>query len=230
MTSINWEEGKDWYTTWTAPAPGNPCDVYGFCGTFGACNNNNTPICQCLKGFVPNSAEEWSKGNWTGGCVRRTELPCQKNISTLANATAKNDGFWQISKVKLPDNYQSLLTVVDDTSDCQQWCLNNCSCVAYAFPAGIGCLREKEKNLKSMCLGDLCFFYHFDPKARRIVGVVSVVQEWYEDDDGAVDVRAVGEMKRSVDLKELKGDHNRRHAALVSAYRHPSFRARRHNL
>ncbi|THG17327.1 G-type lectin S-receptor-like serine/threonine-protein kinase SD1-29 [Camellia sinensis] len=140
MTSINWEEGKDWYTTWIAPAPGNPCDVYGFCGTFGVCNNNNNPICQCLKGFVPNSAEEWSKGNWTGGCVRRTELPCQKNISTLANATAKNDGFWQISQVKLPDNYQSLLTVVNDNSGCQQWCLNNCSCVAYAFPAGIGCL------------------------------------------------------------------------------------------
>ncbi|GMQ01201.1 hypothetical protein CsSME_00047919 [Camellia sinensis var. sinensis] len=64
-----------------------------------------------------------------------------------------------------------------------------------------------QKNLKSMRLGDLCFFYHSGPKARRIVGVVSVVREWYEDGGGgAVDVRAVGEMKRSVDLKELKGD------------------------
>ncbi|KAL7258620.1 hypothetical protein ACSBR1_004690 [Camellia fascicularis] len=57
-----------------------------------------------------------------------------------------------------------------------------------------------------MRLGDLCFFYHSGLKARCIVSIVSVVQERYEDDGGAVDVRAVGEIKRSVDLKELKGD------------------------
>ncbi|KAL7199549.1 hypothetical protein ACSBR2_021775 [Camellia fascicularis] len=68
--------------------------------------------------------------------------------------------------------------------------------------------KQAQKNLKFMRLGDLCFFYHSGPKARLIVGVVSVVREWYEDGGGggAVDVRAVGEMKRSVDLKELKGD------------------------
>ncbi|GFS42885.1 hypothetical protein Acr_00g0082290 [Actinidia rufa] len=47
------------------------------------------------------------------------------------------------------------------------------------------------------------------PKARCVVGVVSVVREWYsdgEDGGGAVDVRAVGEMRRPVDLKEMKGD------------------------
>ncbi|MCI83236.1 thymocyte nuclear protein 1-like, partial [Trifolium medium] len=45
-------------------------------------------------------------------------------------------------------------------------------------------------------------------KARRIVGVVSVVREWYTDEGeeggGAVDVKAVGEMRRAVDLKEMK--------------------------
>ncbi|GMP61438.1 hypothetical protein CsSME_00023905 [Camellia sinensis var. sinensis] len=64
--------------------------------------------------------------------------------------------------------------------------------------------KQAQKNLKSMRLGDLCFFYHSGPKARHIAGVVSVVREWYEDDGSAVNVRAVGEMKRSVDLKELK--------------------------
>ncbi|KAL7168162.1 hypothetical protein ACSBR2_038577 [Camellia fascicularis] len=66
--------------------------------------------------------------------------------------------------------------------------------------------KQAQKNLKSMRLGDLCFFYHSGPKSRRIVDVVSVVREWHEDDGGTVDVRAVGEMKRSADLKELKGD------------------------
>ncbi|XP_059644295.1 uncharacterized protein LOC132286056 [Cornus florida] len=73
--------------------------------------------------------------------------------------------------------------------------------------------KQAQKNLKSMRLGDLCFFYHSGNRARRVVGVVSVVREWYEDDEddgggggGAVDVRAVGEMRRPVDLKEMKGD------------------------
>ncbi|CAJ1924827.1 unnamed protein product [Sphenostylis stenocarpa] len=61
--------------------------------------------------------------------------------------------------------------------------------------------KQAQKYLKSMSLGDLCFFYHSGPKARRIVGVVSVVREW---DGDAVDVKAVGEMRRPVDLKEMK--------------------------
>ncbi|KAF8377669.1 hypothetical protein HHK36_031053 [Tetracentron sinense] len=72
--------------------------------------------------------------------------------------------------------------------------------------------KQAQKYMKSMKLGDLCFFYHSGPKARRVVGVVSVTREWYtsssakDDNEGAVDVRAVGEMRRPVDLKEMKGD------------------------
>ncbi|KAH7865511.1 hypothetical protein Vadar_007577 [Vaccinium darrowii] len=70
--------------------------------------------------------------------------------------------------------------------------------------------KQAQKNLKSMRIGDLCFFYHSGPKLRCIVGVVSVVREWYSDgeggDSGAVDVKEVGEMRRPVDLKEMKGD------------------------
>ncbi|XP_050874593.1 uncharacterized protein LOC127076846 [Lathyrus oleraceus] len=66
--------------------------------------------------------------------------------------------------------------------------------------------KQAQKYLKSMSINDLCFFYHSGTKARRIVGVVTVVKEWYtdEEDDGAVDVKAVGEMRRAVDLKEMK--------------------------
>ncbi|PWA70374.1 hypothetical protein CTI12_AA283840 [Artemisia annua] len=63
------------------------------------------------------------------------------------------------------------------------------------------------KNLKSMHLNDLCFFYHSGTKSRCIVGVVTVIREWYEDEEsggGAVDVKEVGEMRRIVDLKEMK--------------------------
>jgi len=66
--------------------------------------------------------------------------------------------------------------------------------------------KQAQKYLKSMKLSDLCFFYHSGSKSRRVVGVVTVVKEWYEDGGGAVDVKAVGEMRRPVDLKEMKGD------------------------
>ncbi|ESQ51098.1 hypothetical protein EUTSA_v10023010mg [Eutrema salsugineum] len=70
--------------------------------------------------------------------------------------------------------------------------------------------KQAQKNLKSMTLGDLCFFYHSGTKSRCVVGVVEVTREWYSDDDdngeGAVDVKAVGEMRRFVDLKEMKGE------------------------
>ncbi|XP_077217060.1 thymocyte nuclear-like protein [Tasmannia lanceolata] len=68
--------------------------------------------------------------------------------------------------------------------------------------------KQAQNNMKAMKEGDLCFFYHSGPKARQVVGVVVVIKEWYfsGEKDGAVDVRAVGEMRRPVDLKEMKGE------------------------
>ncbi|CAH9058056.1 unnamed protein product [Cuscuta europaea] len=73
--------------------------------------------------------------------------------------------------------------------------------------------KQAQKHMKSMHLGDLCFFYHSGKKSRRVVGVVKVVRGWYTDGErdkesggGAVDVEAVGEMRRPVDLTEMKRD------------------------
>ncbi|OMO63390.1 hypothetical protein COLO4_32488 [Corchorus olitorius] len=75
--------------------------------------------------------------------------------------------------------------------------------------------KQAQKHLKSMKLGDLCFFYHSGATARRVVGVVSVVKEWYSESEAeksdknsevVVDVKAVGEMRRQVDLKDMKQD------------------------
>ncbi|KAL7213263.1 hypothetical protein ACSBR2_015888 [Camellia fascicularis] len=117
LKTMNWDEEKnDWFVSWVAVV--NPCDIHGVCGPFGVCSNKNgSPICECLKGFVPKSTEDWSKGNWTGGCVRRTELLCQKNISNLANGTAQNDGFWKLSRLKLPYHFEYLFN--QDYSSCQ---------------------------------------------------------------------------------------------------------------
>ncbi|KAL7243947.1 hypothetical protein ACSBR1_016214 [Camellia fascicularis] len=98
---------KNPYVYWMYPA--NRRDIYGVCGPFGVCNKNTSPNCECLKGFVPNSIEDWKKGNWAGGCVRKTDLLCQKNTSSLASSgKAQNDGFWKLRNMKLPDHYEYL--------------------------------------------------------------------------------------------------------------------------
>ncbi|CAB4304524.1 unnamed protein product [Prunus armeniaca] len=56
---------------------------------FGFCRASESPICKCLKGFVPKSHEEWSKGNRTAGCVRKTKLFCES--STKASQSLQEE-------------------------------------------------------------------------------------------------------------------------------------------
>ncbi|CAD5316000.1 unnamed protein product [Arabidopsis thaliana] len=123
--------GTDWELSYMAPA--NSCDIYGVCGPFGLCTVSVPLKCKCFKGFVPHSTEEWKRGNWTGGCARRTELHCQ------GNSTGKDVNiFHPVANVKLPDFYEYESSV--DAEECHQSCLHNCSCLAFAYIHGIGCL------------------------------------------------------------------------------------------
>ncbi|WRX26472.1 Protein kinase domain - like 10 [Theobroma cacao] len=131
----HWERGQGWIVDWEAPQ--NPCDVYGVCGSFGVCSPSEYPICSCLRGFTPKSDEEWSRGNWTGGCMRRTNLSCEENTSSKPTNTGKADRFWTMDRMKLPDLSEYLEI---DSDLCQEWCMNNCSCMGYAIVYGIGCL------------------------------------------------------------------------------------------
>ncbi|KAK6946730.1 EVE domain [Dillenia turbinata] len=57
--------------------------------------------------------------------------------------------------------------------------------------------------MKAVKFNDLCFYYHSSAKSRRIVGVVEVVCKWYKDDEsggGCIDVKAVGEMRKGIDI------------------------------
>ncbi|PPD81870.1 hypothetical protein GOBAR_DD21198 [Gossypium barbadense] len=81
----------------------------------------------CLKGFKPRNIEEWSRGNWSSGCFRTTPL----------HSGQGDDGFFKLKKMKVatfPD--QSSIT----NGECKDQCMKNCSCVAYAYDAGIGCM------------------------------------------------------------------------------------------
>ncbi|KAG5516656.1 hypothetical protein RHGRI_037405 [Rhododendron griersonianum] len=126
------QERNEWSTVQLQPA--NECEAYNKCGSFGNCFATESPMCGCIEGFVPMDANQWGRGNWTGGCVRRTDLQCETN----STATGEVDGFLKIEGVKLPDFADSI--EAENRNDCEEECLKNCSCNAYAFESGIRCM------------------------------------------------------------------------------------------
>ncbi|XWS10292.1 hypothetical protein CRYUN_Cryun39dG0063300 [Craigia yunnanensis] len=111
------------------------CDFYGKCGEFGSCDSTKPSICSCLRGFEPKNREEWNRENWTSGCVRTTPLQFQKVNN--GSEVGEEDGFLKLEMMKVPafPEWSSLLK-----GNCEYHCLKNCSCVAYAYDTGIGCM------------------------------------------------------------------------------------------
>ncbi|XP_047164832.1 G-type lectin S-receptor-like serine/threonine-protein kinase At1g11300 [Vigna umbellata] len=129
---LSWNDKKEeMEISWTSHE--SDCDVYGICGPFSICNATNSPICSCLKGFEPMNKKEWNRQNWSSGCVRSTPLRCER---VNQNVSAKEDGFSQLQMVKVPDFPEG--SPVD--TECRSQCLENCSCVAYSYDIGIGCM------------------------------------------------------------------------------------------
>ncbi|WJZ96242.1 hypothetical protein VitviT2T_014945 [Vitis vinifera] len=128
------EFGKEkWQVAWKSNK--SECDVYGTCGASGICSSGNSPICNCLKGYKPKYMEEWSRGNWTRGCVRKTPLQCERTNSS--GQQGKIDGFFRLTSVKVPDFADWSLALEDE---CRKQCFKNCSCVAYSYYSSIGCM------------------------------------------------------------------------------------------
>ncbi|KAL3522130.1 hypothetical protein ACH5RR_014964 [Cinchona calisaya] len=118
--------------------PANQCDIYNRCGPFGVCDARNSPICTCMKGYVPKDIDQWNNGNWSGGCVRRTQLQCETNGSRGIEGSGERDGFLMIENVKLPDFLDYVGS--EDVEDCENKCLQNCSCIAFSFVSAINCM------------------------------------------------------------------------------------------
>ncbi|KAK3188220.1 hypothetical protein Dsin_027781 [Dipteronia sinensis] len=134
---LRWNEGnKNW--TITQRQPDNKCELYNHCGDFGICNKLESPKCRCMDGFVPKHVEQWNRGNWSDGCVRRTKLQCERNGSVAAQNGGGEDGFKGFECMKLPDSADILQ--LGQSESCEERCLQNCSCTAYSEITGIGCM------------------------------------------------------------------------------------------
>ena len=83
---------------------------------------------------------------------------------------------------------------------------------------------QAAKNLKSMKIGDKCFFYHTG-KQKCIVGIVKVIKEAFQDKTDktkkfvAIKVRALYPLKREVSLQEIKKNKDFRDFSLVKQSR-----------
>ncbi|CAO2823532.1 unnamed protein product [Amaranthus hypochondriacus] len=123
------DDQQKWVSEWKVPQ--TECDLYGKCGAFGVCNPRNPVICECLKGFQPKNEEAWKKGNWSSGCVRSKPLQCGVRGGIP-------DKFYSLSNVKNPAKAHWSMGL--DQDQCREQCTNNCSCIAYAFDSGAGCM------------------------------------------------------------------------------------------
>ncbi|KAG2300921.1 hypothetical protein Bca52824_037393 [Brassica carinata] len=131
---------RSWSTTTRAWEIGNTiptttCDVYGRCGPFASCSSKEVPPCNCIEGFVPRNKTERNGGSWSSECVRSVPLQC--NASTGGGGGGKGDVFSKMQKMKVPANAEQSLAT---EKDCLKVCLDNCSCTAYAYDQGIGCM------------------------------------------------------------------------------------------
>lgn len=88
------EETRNWIPYFYLPR--DMCDNYGHCGAYGTCDDTQLPLCQCLKGFKPNSPQNWNSMDWSLGCMRNKPLDC-----------ASGDGFIKFNRLKLPDTTYS---------------------------------------------------------------------------------------------------------------------------
>ncbi|XP_059448779.1 receptor-like serine/threonine-protein kinase SD1-8 [Corylus avellana] len=120
-----------WNLFWSEPKVQS--DVYSLCGAFGVYRENFSSPCECLTGFEPSSMEDTSLDDWSGGCVRKSPLQCENN--TYANG--KKDWFTKISNMRLPVYSKPYLAL--SAGKCEQACMENCSCAAYAYNSS-GCM------------------------------------------------------------------------------------------
>ena len=83
---------------------------------------------------------------------------------------------------------------------------------------------QAAKNLKSMKIGDQCFFYHSNI-GKEIVGVVEVIKEHYLDKTDktgrfvAITVRFIKKLEKAVTLEEIKKNKELGHLSLIKQSR-----------
>ncbi|XP_042376977.1 G-type lectin S-receptor-like serine/threonine-protein kinase SD1-1 isoform X5 [Zingiber officinale] len=111
----------EWQLLWKVPE--DDCDMYNHCGRNSVCTwNYYTVNCDCLDGFIKIVENGSSEAGW---CERKKPLKC-----------SSNNQFSKVPNVKVPDTENATARGNMSLDECKTWCLNDCSCVAYALISG----------------------------------------------------------------------------------------------
>ncbi|CAI8618091.1 unnamed protein product [Vicia faba] len=178
--AFTWDSQKSqWNRYWSEPT--DQCDNYGTCGSNSNCDPLNFEDfkCTCLVGFEPKLARDWyeSRGG-SGGCVRN------KNASVCGNG----EGFVKVVSLKVPDTSVAAVKRGLSLEECEEVCLRNCSCAAYA-PADV-------RNGGSGCLawyGDLMDIQKLSDQGQDIFLRVDKVElaNYYKKRKGVLDKKSL---------------------------------------
>lgn len=125
-------QAESWNTFWTQPE--KQCRVYGLCGNLGLCSSTTLRPCECLSGFRPVDEDGWTVGDYSNGCRRKTDLPCQSS-----------DVFEEVGVVAFDGG--AMTSFSGSQIQCEKSCLANCSCV--------GLSHDSETNLCKTFFGPI---------------------------------------------------------------------------
>ena len=127
-----------WNSVWKTPP--HRCEILGICGDNGICNERNSPLCDCPKGFRPKDPREWDLLDYTGGCQRSKPLECSDNkFLTMPNMRFVEAAEYPVTK---------------NVDECKLNCLSNCLCFAYSYSNGCLIYHGTLTNLQQLSSDD----------------------------------------------------------------------------
>lgn len=152
MQILVWDhQMNQWNRYWSAPTV--QCDIYGTCGSNSKCDplSYENFQCSCLPGFEPKNPDNWYQNkDASEGCVRKNDG--QYSIC------GSGEGFVKVESVKIPDTSVAKANMGLNLEECEQECLRDCSCTAYAVAdvrnGGSGCLAWYGTLMDTQVLSD----------------------------------------------------------------------------
>jgi hypothetical protein len=110
-----WDEYlRKWNLVWMTPL--QHCEILGFCGDLGICNQQKLPLCDCPKGFKPRYPTDWDLYDYSGGCENNSITWRAHSIGALEKAALMD---WSSLRAHVP-HWNCIGHYMEETFRC--WC------------------------------------------------------------------------------------------------------------